>query len=99
MRLEKRIRALEGKLSGNRVTLHFADGSTQEIFRNGNYLLDLFVNTCSGRELDSRQAADLDLIRHCVASRESNGGHLVDLIKCFLDGPVPDPSDEVRPAS
>jgi hypothetical protein len=88
MKLEKRLRALEARLIGNPVVLHVPDGSTREICGRGDYLMDLFAGACSHGHLSSGQAADLDLIRQCVRSKEPGGGHMVELIQAFLLGPI-----------
>src|ERR1035438_325323 len=48
MRLEKRVRALEARLIGAPVILHFADGSKRELRGSGDFLLHLFYGACGG---------------------------------------------------
>ena len=97
MKLEKRIRELEARLLANQVTLYFADGSARQIRGDGNYLLDLLISACRRDQLSCGHAADLDLIRECVGSKEANGGHMVELIRCFMLEPIGEPSSDTRP--
>jgi hypothetical protein len=88
MRFEKRLRALEARLIANPVVLHLPDGSTREICGRGDYLMDLFFGAGGHVDLTCGQAADLDLIRQCVRSKEPDGGRMIELIQAFLLGPV-----------
>lgn len=88
MRLEKRIRALEARFTKDPVVLFFADGSTREIRSHGDFLLSLVADTCRGTDLGPGQAAQMDLIRQSVAAQEPGGGHLVEVLRCLLDGPA-----------
>ena len=99
MKLERRIRDLETRLLDNQVTLYFADGSARQIRGDGNYLLDLLISACRRDQLSCGHAADLDLIRGCVGSKEANGGHMIEMIRCALLGPVGEPSSDTRPES
>lgn len=86
MKFEKRLRALEAKMLTEPVTLHFADGTTTELHGEHDLLLHLFCASCSGADLDSRDARQLDLIRRCVAAEEPGGGRMVELIQGVLHG-------------
>ena len=98
MKLEKRIRDLERKLLANRVKLYFGDGSTRQLRGDTDYLIDLLSDACGGDQLNCQHAADLELIRQCVGSKEANGGHMVELIQCLLLGPADEePSCDTRP--
>jgi hypothetical protein len=88
MRLEKRIRALEARLTSDPVSLQFADGSTKEIRGPGDFLLDLFCAALGRTDLNSRQAAQLELIRESVAAEEPGGGHMVELLRALLNSPL-----------
>jgi hypothetical protein len=88
MRFEKRIRALEARFNSDPAIIHLPDGSVREICGRGDYLLELFAGALSGLDLDPGQAADLELIRRCVAAKEPGGGHMVELIQCFLNAPA-----------
>jgi hypothetical protein len=88
MRLEKRIRVLEAKMSSGSVTLHFTDGTNREFHGRRNLLLDLFVAACGGADMTPAQAEQLDLIRHSVAAQEPGGARMTELIQCFLHGSV-----------
>jgi hypothetical protein len=87
MRFERRIRALEARMIADPVVLYFADGSEREICGRGDFLLSLLTGTC-GKKLSSRQAAQLELIRQSVGAREPGGGHMVELLRALLNGPV-----------
>lgn len=73
------------------VILYFADGSTREICGRSDYLLRLLCAACGGEDLSPRQAAELDLVRDSVAAQEPSGGHMTELIRCFLHGPAEGP--------
>ena len=59
------------------------DGRTQTMIAHGDYLLRLFLAAIGQEALSPRQAANLDLIR-----RSTGGNPMIDLIRCFLQGPV-----------
>jgi len=88
MRLEKRIRVLEARFISDPVILVFADGSTREICGRADFLLSLCCDACFGGDLSPRQAEAVDLIRRSVSAQEPNGGHMTQLIWCFLHGPA-----------
>jgi hypothetical protein len=92
MKYEKRIRALESRMLADPVILYFADGSTREICGRADYLLSLFCDACYGGDLSPRQAAELDLIRDSVAAGGASCAQMTQIIKCFLLGPVEEPS-------
>jgi hypothetical protein len=91
MRFEKRIRALEAKMTADPVVLCFGDGSTREICGRGDFLLDLFQGACGG-QISLSQAAQLEFIRRAVSVREPGGGHMVELMQSLLNGPPEEPS-------
>jgi hypothetical protein len=84
LRLEKRIRALEARMIADPVILHFADGSTRKLRGPGDFLLRLFPGVFGKASLSPGQAAQLDLIRQSVGSKEPGGGRLVELLQCLL---------------
>jgi hypothetical protein len=88
VRIEKRVRALEARFIKDPVVLYFADGSKREIRGHGDFLLNLVADACRGTELGPGQAAQMDLIRQSVAAQESGGGHMVEVLRCLLDGPA-----------
>jgi hypothetical protein len=87
MSLQKRIRALETRLVGDPVTLFFADGTTRQIHGRGDFLLDLLAAACGGNP-GPREAAHLELICKSVDAQEPGGGHMVELVRSLLSGPV-----------
>ena len=48
-----------------------------------DFLFRLFLIAVGKEAISPRQAAQLDLIR-----RSTGGGHMADLIRCFLHGPA-----------
>jgi len=66
------------------VTIHLADGSTRLLCGPGDFLLRLFPGVFGRANLSPGQAAQLDLIRQSVGSKEPGGGRLVELLQCFL---------------
>jgi hypothetical protein len=85
MRIEKRVRALEDRMIADPVVLLFADGSTTEI-PGGDSLVNLVFDTCLDGDLTSTQTKQLELVRRCLGSTEPGGGHMIDLVRCFLNG-------------
>ena len=85
MRLERRLRALEARMSADPVILHFADGSTRNVNCRNDVLFSLFRNACGGN-LSPEEAAQLDLIRQSVAADEPGGGHMIELLRALLAG-------------
>jgi hypothetical protein len=77
------IRQLERRPIGGEIVLTMADGSTQRLFGNGDYALDLFARACRGDK-----AADIDLVRRSISSDEPGGSHLIELARALLNGPV-----------
>jgi hypothetical protein len=86
MNFEKRLRALESKLITDPVILHFSDGSTRELHGSGEFVFRLFQGVLGTADLRPGQAAQLDLIRQCVGAEEPGGGHMIELLQCFLRG-------------
>jgi hypothetical protein len=82
--VERRIHALEARLSSDPVILHFADGSTRELRGQRYFLLDLIAATCRGADISASQAAQLELIRRSVAAQEPGGGRMIEAVRCAL---------------
>jgi hypothetical protein len=93
MKLEKRIRALEARLTTGAVVLHFADGSTRQICGRGDFLLGLFPGAFGGRDFSPAQAAQLELIRRSVDAEEPGGGHMIELLRALLHEPAEEPGN------
>jgi hypothetical protein len=83
-RLEKRIRALEGKTIADPVVLYFADGSTQEIRGSIDFLMSLLSGLGDKASLSFTQVAQLDLIGRSVTANEPRGARLIELIRALL---------------
>jgi hypothetical protein len=79
---------LEAALINEPTFLRMADGGFAPISADGDHLLRLFEVAVCGAAINREQAAQLDLIRQSTGSREPGGGHMIDLIRCFLHGPA-----------
>ena len=88
MKFQRRLDALEGKFIAEPTVLLMQDGSTVAINGHGDYLLELLGVSTGNKPISAEQARQLDLIRHCKSSKEPGGAHMVELIRCFLLGPV-----------
>jgi hypothetical protein len=84
MRLEKRVRALEARLIGAPVILHFADGSKRELLGSGDFLLHLFYSACGGADLNPGQVAQLNLICQSVSAKEPGGGRMCEVLQAVF---------------
>ncbi|MGA2224970.1 MAG: hypothetical protein ABSH41_11060 [Syntrophobacteraceae bacterium] len=85
---EKRISALEGLLVPEQLTLMMADGTERRI-EGGHYLLDMLCATIrdfNSQPVPDAQLCEFNLIKQSVSSDE--GGHMVNLIKVLMAGPV-----------
>ena len=91
MKIYKRLEALEKQLIREPTLLFMPDGKIVSLTGPNDYLLTLVGLATNRERANPRQAAQLDLIQQCSASREPDGAHLVDLIQCFLNGPVDTP--------
>ena len=83
MNIRKRLEALERGILREPETLTMPDGRTETMVAHGDYLLRLFLAATSKEALSPKQAANLDLIR-----RSTGGNPMIDMIRCFLQGPV-----------
>jgi hypothetical protein len=83
MNIRKRLEALEKGILREPETLTMPDGRTETMVAHGSYLLRLFLAAIGQKVLSPKQAANLDLIR-----RSTGGDPMIDLIRCFLQGPV-----------
>jgi hypothetical protein len=88
VRVEKRVRALERRFKSDPVVLYFGDGSTREIRGPRDFMLRLLVAAAWGGDLSPGQQEQLELIRASVDSVEPDRAHLVDVVKCYLEGPA-----------
>ncbi len=83
MNIRKRLETLEKGILRDPVTLTMPDGRAETIPDHGRYLLRLFLAAIGQEAISPKQAANLDLIR-----RSTGGNPMIDLIRCFLQGPV-----------
>jgi hypothetical protein len=72
--LSGRLAALEDRLITEPTILTIDDGSTVTLTGQDDYLLRLFTDATRGSGITPAQAAQLDLIRRSVNSKEP-GGH------------------------
>jgi hypothetical protein len=97
MRFERRVRALEARMMRDPVILYFADGSTRRLHGPGDFLLRLFQGVFGKTNVSPGQAAQLDLIRKAVSSKEPGGGRMVELLQCLLHAQA-DARDDLAPS-
>jgi hypothetical protein len=83
MNIRKRLEALERGILREPETLTMPNGRTETMAAHGHSLLRLFLAATSKEDLSPKQAANLELIR-----RSTGGSPMVDMIRCFLEGPV-----------
>jgi hypothetical protein len=83
MNLRRRLESLEGQLSCDPTTLFFADGSSTQITGRGDYILNLFAAAVRGE-----RSPQMELISRSVRSAEPGGGHMLDLARALLNGPL-----------
>jgi hypothetical protein len=84
MKLQRRLEALEAGLITEPTVLRMTDGSIANISGQADRLLQLFEIAVGGESINPQDAADLDLIRRSTGSRQPDGGHITDLIHCFM---------------
>jgi hypothetical protein len=96
MNFDRRLRALEARISSELVTLYFQDGSTKEIPGQHEFLLQLFIAACKGQP-SPEQAGWFDLI-HRASAMKPCSGHLIELVQgaicARLEGVLDLPDDE-----
>ena len=86
MNLRRRLAALERRLIVAPVLLVMPDGSTASIPGRSD-LLNLLVVAARGVNISPEQATQLDLIRRSTDARQSDGGRLIEVIRCCVLGP------------
>jgi hypothetical protein len=98
MRLARRVTALEAGTSNhtNPITLFFADGSQVTWPDGARRWRGLWKGFHAPEELSPREAADLDLVRRCVASEEPGGAQMLMVLSAVLNSPAL-PDDETIP--
>ena len=87
MRFERRLRALERRLTTEPTILHFADGSTRRLHGRPDFLLRLVVGSCGGGELTSREREQRDWVLQSVDAVEPGGGRMCELIRAIANSP------------
>jgi hypothetical protein len=85
--LRRRLAALERRLIIEPTLLEMPDGKTARITGRSDSLLQLLVVASGGANISPEQAAQLDLIRRSTSAIQSDGGRLIEVIRCCLLGP------------
>ncbi|HTU48277.1 MAG TPA: hypothetical protein VMF91_24675 [Bryobacteraceae bacterium] len=83
MNVKRRLEALERTLIRDPATLFFEDGTSIEISGRGDYIADLFAAAIRGE-----RSPQIELLARSVGSEEPDGGHMLDLTRALLNGPV-----------
>ncbi len=83
MNIRRRLEVLERGILRDPLMLTMPNGRTETMLAHGDYLLRLFLAATRKEALSPKQAANLNLIR-----RSTGGNPMIDMIRCFLDGPV-----------
>jgi hypothetical protein len=78
--VERRIHALEARLSSDPVVLHFGDGSTQELRGPKYFLLDL-IGAVGRKDISASQSAQLEAVRRSLWAEEPGGGRMTEVIR------------------
>jgi hypothetical protein len=95
MKMHTCLDRLEEKFISEPTILYMPDGKEISIAGPKDYLLTL-CGLCSKRELATKeQAEQLDLIQRCVFAKEPGGSRLVELMRCYLAGPVPETNESM----
>jgi hypothetical protein len=81
MNLQRRLALLEKQILNEPTVLTMPNGSTVSMPGRGDYLIRLFAAMIASQAVGPEQVRHLDLIRSCTAS-------LIEVIRCFLAGPV-----------
>ena len=85
MNVRRRLELLEKRISSEPIILKMPDGRTERICGRGDYLLDLVMRSVRGD-----RTPELELIAQSISSTEPGGGHMLDLVRTFLNGPQED---------
>ena len=86
MNLRRRIAALERRLISEPTLLIMPNGSAASIPGRSD-LLNLLVVAARGVNISPEQAALLDLIGRSTDAIQSDGGRLIEVIRCCVLGP------------
>ena len=96
--LARRVRTLEaGAVDRTKpITLFFEDGTKVKWPDGERRWRRLYKGICAPEELGPQDAADLELVRTCVAAEEPGGAQMLTLLNAVLNSPVA-PDDETIP--
>jgi hypothetical protein len=83
MNLKRRLQSLERRLICDPTTLFFADGTATQISARGDYVMNLF--SAAAR---SERSPQIELVARSIGSEEPGGGHLLELARALLNGPL-----------
>ena len=100
LRLARRVRALETRTTNRTqpITLFFDDGSKVTWPDGARRQWSLWKGVSAPEELLPQEAADLDLVRRCVASEEPGGAQMLMVLSAVLNSPaLPDDDTIPRP--
>jgi len=78
--LHRRLEALEKQITSEPILLLMPDGCTETL--RGD-VLDLFSRAVRGE-----RTPEIELIAQSISSVEPGGGHMMDLARALLNGPV-----------
>ena len=81
MKIERRIQALEARLTSEATILYFPDGSTGALHKRTR---DELLAAVFRHSISPRQSEQLDLIRQSVGVWEPRGGHMIDVARIML---------------
>ena len=87
MKFDRRIRALEAKMSATPVILHFADGTTRAMCGRTDFLLDL-LQSIGGEDVSPDHATHLELVRRSVGADEPGGGRMIEMLRALMHDPA-----------
>lgn len=81
--LHRRLEALEKQFTSEPILLKMPDGRIETLPGYNRYVLDLVARAGRGE-----RAPEMELIAQSISSAEPGGGHMIDLVRAFLNGPM-----------
>jgi len=81
--LRRRLEALEQDLSSEPTVLLMPDGRVETLPGHNDYVLNLLSRAVRGA-----RTPEIELIAQSISSVEPGGGHMMDLARALLHGPV-----------
>jgi hypothetical protein len=86
--LHRRLEALEKQFTSEPILLKMPDGRIETLPGYNEYVLDLVARAGRGD-----RTPEMELIAQSIGSAEPGGGHMIDLVRAFLNGQI----EAVRP--